>query len=322
MGFVGNGKNIDYHSSFKKCTAADQDMACYWGLFPKHWQTHGTGKKYVVKDTREKGNEAKCEQFSIHDKCTWTILQSGQSWSEFITTDSLKVTLGISCREGKVAGFISWADWQIQYNASLRSEHFTLGPSMWPWFRWMSTSHLYSSNQQSLSETHTHTRTRALREHIDSLAHSFSLSSALSANSAHYTAETSEGKKSRDREIPDTGEIYSHTKLFTPRQQSESHWSWHQLHGALLPLLSAREVWSDRPLAPRPPGPPATLHMQCRPEVPSVPTRASKAQDGGGIKKEWAGNIKAGQNWQGMPHLASRYFPDSNCACTYKTHNM
>lgn len=29
-------------------------------------------------------------------------------------------------------------------------------------------------------------------------------------------------------ETPDTREIYSQTSLFTPRQQSESQWSWHQ----------------------------------------------------------------------------------------------
>ena len=33
---------------------------------------------------------------------------------------------------------------------------------MWPWFRWMSTSHLYSSNQQSLTETHAHTQSHWL----------------------------------------------------------------------------------------------------------------------------------------------------------------
>lgn len=118
-------------------------------------------------------------------------------------------------------GFISWAEWQIQYNASLHSEHFTVGPSMWPWFRWMSTSHLYSSNQQSLTETHAHTQS-----HRRSLA--LSLSSALSASSAHYTAETSERKESRDRETPDTREIYSQTTLFAACQQQESQWSWHQ----------------------------------------------------------------------------------------------
>lgn len=113
-------------------------------------------------------------------------------------------------------GFISWAEWQIQYNASLRSEHFTVGPSMWPWFRWMSTSHLYSSNQQSLTETHAHTQ-------LHWLSLTLSLSSALSASSAHYAAETSDRKK---RETPDTREIYSQTSLFTP--QSESQRSWHQ----------------------------------------------------------------------------------------------
>lgn len=89
-----------------------------------------------------------------------------------MTTDSLKVTLSISCKTGRMPGFISWAEWQIQYNASLRSEHFTLGPSMWPWFRWMSTSHLYSSNQQSFTETHAHTQ-------LHWLSHAFSVLCSL-----------------------------------------------------------------------------------------------------------------------------------------------
>lgn len=105
-------------------------------------------------------------------------------------------------------GFISWAEWQIQYNASLRSEHFTLGPSMWPWFRWMSTSHLYSSNQQSLTETHAHTQSHWLPRSLflSPLSHRCSL--------RHW--DEWEKVKQRHRETPDTGEICSHTRLFTP----------------------------------------------------------------------------------------------------------
>lgn len=184
-----------------------------------------------------------------------------RSWSHFITTDSLKVTLSISCRAEQVPGFISWAEWQIQYNASLRSEHFTLGPSMWPWFRWMSTSHLYSSNQQSLTETHAHTQSHWL-----SHSHSFSLLGSLSQQCSLRSWDEWE-KKSRHRETPDTGEIYSHTRLFTPRQQSESQWSWQQLRGARLPCNLSTLPWRSLVTGPQTPDlqAPSPLLVQCRP---------------------------------------------------------
>lgn len=101
----------------------------------------------------------KKQQFFWWLKCAHekyeNLLKWGRWKSQFPSTgESLKVTRTILCRPGKVVGFISKAEWQIQYNASSRSEHFTVGPGMWPWFRWMSTSNLYSSNQQSLTETH------------------------------------------------------------------------------------------------------------------------------------------------------------------------
>lgn len=108
---------------------------------------------------------------------------------------------------------------------------------MWPWFRWMSTSHLYSSNQQSLTETHAHTQSHWL-------SHSFSLLCSLCQQCSLRSWDEWETEKQRERErggggveweTPDAGEIYSHTRLFTPRQQSESQWSWHQLRGARSP---------------------------------------------------------------------------------------
>lgn len=136
------------------------------------------------------------DQLFIHDKhivhMKITKSSTMRSVMKSVYNNTLKVTLSISCRAEKVPGFISWAEWQIQYNASLRSEHFTVGPSMWPWFRWMSTSHLYSSNQQLLTETHAHTQSHWL-------SFTLSLSSALSASSAHYAAETSERKRRDSR---------------------------------------------------------------------------------------------------------------------------
>lgn len=63
-------------------------------------------------------------------------------------------------------------------------------------------------------------------------------------------------------EIPtDTREMCSYTWLFIPHQQSETHWSWKQLHAALLCQRSE----SDRPPDTRPSGPQAPALSQCRP---------------------------------------------------------
>lgn len=67
-----------------------------------------------------------------------------------VTTDFLKVTECFLCRTEWMP---SRSERQIQHNASLSSEHFAVGLNMWPWFRWMSTSHLYSSNLRLLTET-------------------------------------------------------------------------------------------------------------------------------------------------------------------------
>lgn len=46
--------------------------------------------------------------------------------------------------------FLSWVADTVQCFIELRAHYC----GMWPWFRWMSTSNLHSSNQQSLTETH------------------------------------------------------------------------------------------------------------------------------------------------------------------------
>lgn len=94
-------------------------------------------------------------------------------------------SFSVSCRAAWAPSFISWSEWQIQHNASLSSEHFTVGLNMWPWFRWMSTSHLYSSNLRLL-------RDKCMHNCTNFLPRSLSPSSALTANSAHYAAQTSQ----------------------------------------------------------------------------------------------------------------------------------
>lgn len=142
----------------------------------------------------------------IQTFCEWS-----QWKSQFPSTGkSLKVTLTALCWPGKVVGFMTNAEWQILYNASSRSEHFTVGQGMWPWFRWMSTSNLYSSNQQSLTETHAGSQ-------LDWL-------SLLPTELILVLRQVRE--KKRETEIPpDTEWIYTYTWLFTSHQQSEIHWS-------------------------------------------------------------------------------------------------
>lgn len=226
-----------------------------------------------------------------------TILESIQSGSQFKTTDSLKVTLSISCKTGQMPGFISWAEWQIQYNASMRSEHFTLGPSMWPWFRWMSTSHLYSSNQQSFTETHAHT--------------ALTLSCFLCPLRSHYAAKTTERKKRKDRETADTGEIHSHVRLFTPRQQSESVILAAAV-GCSLTLLFVHCQVGLEWQAPRLQtcSPPSPLLMQCRSGAECCCKRLQRSRMEAVTRKaeRTSSSIRTGRTWRGRFILPHRIF--------------
>lgn len=171
-----------------------------------------------------------------------------------MTTDSLKVTLSISCKTGQMPSFISWAEWQIQYNASLRSEHFTLGPSMWPWFRWMSTSHLYSGNQQSFTETHAHTQ-------LHWLSHAFSVLCSLitQLRRVRERKAKTERPQTRGRSTPISG-----CSLHTSSQRVSDPGSSCVVlaHPAPCPLCQVGLEWQAPWLQTC--SPPSPLLMQCR----------------------------------------------------------
>ena len=229
-------------------------------------------------------------------------LDSGQRRSQFITTASLKVTLSVSCGAGTVPGFISRAEWQIQHNASSHSKHFTPGPSMWPWFRWMSTSHLYSSNQRFPAQRHMHAATPSRPP---------SPSSPPVYQPAMLITQL---RRVRDRntETPDTGDIHS------PTPGCSIHASSLRVGDPgssclALALHSAREVWSDRPPDSDLRGPQHAL-TQCRCWVFLRGGGASKEQvggseEGGGARE---GNVSSAKTRQGF-NFASNHFPHSNC---------
>lgn len=129
-----------------------------------------------------------------------------------ITTDSLKVTECFLQRAEWVPSFISWGEWQIQHNASLSSEHFTVGLNMWPWFRWMSTSHLYSSNLRLLTETSAWTTAPT-----PSLARFPNQQCSLCSWDKPAKVKPPERRPARGRSTP--------TVRMLTRRQSQSRWS-------------------------------------------------------------------------------------------------
>lgn len=136
--------------------------------------------------------------------CTWkwqNLLQSGQSWSQFITTDSLKVTLSISCRAEKCPAL--FPELSGRYSTTLHCTRSTLlwaqacGLDLGEW-----AHPIYIQAISNRSQRHMH-----IHNHIDSLSQSFSSLCSLSQQCSLRSRDKPEKEKQRQRDPRHEGDL-------------------------------------------------------------------------------------------------------------------
>ncbi len=146
---------------------------------------------------------------------------------------------------------------------------------------------IYIQAISNRSQRHMHTHNRA-----DSLPHSFSLLCSLSQQCSLRSWDKWEREELRQRDPRHRGDLLPHQAVHSMPAVRESvilapaAWCWL----ALLPLLSGRQVWSDRPPDSRPPGP-LTPCSRNADHVLSVPARDFKGAECRQYQKRWGAQV-------------------------------